>query len=110
MTISGSGTVNLLDDMINFDLVARFADGPTLQSDPEMAKLAGQELPLRATGTLAEPSILPDFGAVVRARASQAVQESVEEERSEVQERVEQEREDVRDRVRDRLRGILDRD
>ena len=110
MTITGNGTVNLLDDMINFDLVARFIDSPTLQSDPEMAKLAGQELPLRATGTLAEPSILPDFGAVVRARASQAVQESVEEERSEIQERVDEQREDVQERVRDRLRGILERD
>jgi AsmA protein len=110
MTITGNGTVNLLDDMINFDLVARFIDGPTLQSDPEMAKLAGQALPLRATGTLAEPSILPDFAAVVRARASQAVQESVEEERSEVQERVDQQREEAEERVRDRLRGILDRD
>jgi AsmA protein len=110
MTITGTGTVNLLDDMIDFDLVARFVDGPTLQSDPEMAKLAGQELPLRATGTLAAPSVLPDFGAVVRARASQAVQESVEEERSEVQERVDEQREEAEERVRDRLRGILERD
>jgi AsmA protein len=108
MTISGVGTVNLLDDAVNFDLTALFADGPTLQSDPEMAKLAGASLPLKVTGTLAEPSILPDFGALVRARATEAVQERVEEERSEVQERVEEQREEVQDRLRSRLRGLLD--
>ena len=110
MTVTGTGTVNLLDDMIDFDLVARFVDGPKLQSDPDMAKLAGQELPLRATGTIAEPSVLPDFSAAVRERASQAVDESVEEERAEIEERVDEQREEVQERVRDRLRGILDRD
>jgi AsmA protein len=109
MTITGSGTVNLLDDMIDFDLVARFVDGPKLQSDPDMAKLAGAELPLRATGTIAAPTVLPDFGAAIQQRASQAVEESVEEEREEVQERVDEQREEVQERVRDRLRGILDR-
>lgn len=109
MTIRGTGTVNLLDDAVNFDLVARFVDGPKLQSDPEMVNLAGAELPLRVTGTLAEPSILPDFGAAIRARASEAVQERVDEQRGEVQQELEQEREEVEERLRDRLRGILDR-
>ncbi|HLF10385.1 MAG TPA: AsmA family protein [Gammaproteobacteria bacterium] len=108
MTIGGVGTVNLLDDAVNFDLTASFVDGPKLQSDPEMVKLAGAAVPLKVTGTLAEPSILPDFGALVRARATEAVQERVEEQRGEVQERVEEQREEVQDRVRDRLRGLLD--
>ena len=110
MTVTGSGTVNLLNDMIDFDLVARFVDGPKLQSDPEMAKLAGQQLPLRATGTIAEPSVLPDFSAAIQERASQVVDEAVEEERGEVQERVDEQREEVQERVRDRLRGLLNRD
>jgi AsmA protein len=110
MRVDGTGTVNLLDDSINFDLTATFVDGPTLQSDPEMAKLAGDSLPLRATGTLAAPSILPDFGALVRARATEAVQERVEEERGEVQQEVEERREELQDRLRDRLRGLRDRD
>jgi hypothetical protein len=67
-----------------------------------MAKMAGGELPLRVTGTVAAPSVLPDFGAIVRARATRAVQERVEEEREEV-------REEVRDRLRDRLRNALER-
>ena len=70
MTITGSGTVNLLDDKIDLDLKATMVDGPKLQSDPLMAKYAGQSLPLHATGTMAEPSVLPDVGALAKQRAS----------------------------------------
>jgi AsmA protein len=105
MTIAGTGTVNLLDDAIDFDLTATFVDGPTLQSDPEMLKYAGQSLPLRATGTLAAPSILPDFGAVVRQRVTNQINEQVEEKKPEVQQRLDEQR----DRLRGRLRGLLDR-
>ena len=102
MTIDGTGSVNLLDDTIDFDLVATMIDGPVLQSDPEMVRYAGSRLPLRVTGTIAEPSVLPDFGAIVRQQLSQEVEEEVEERREEV-------REEVRDRLRDRLRGVLER-
>jgi AsmA protein len=98
MTIDGSGTVNLLDDTINFDLVATMIDGPVLQSDPEMVRYAGDDLPLQVTGTIAEPSVLPNFSAIVREQLSQEVEEEVEERTDE-----------VRERVRDRLRGLLDR-
>jgi AsmA protein len=102
MTIDGTGTVNLLDDTIDFDLVATMIDGPVLQSDPEMVRYAGSQLPLRVTGTIDAPSVLPDFAAIVRQQVSQEVEEAVEERREEV-------REEVRDRLRDRLRGVLER-
>ncbi len=102
MTIDGSGTVNLLDDTIDFDLVATMLDGPVLQSDPAMVRYAGARLPLRVTGTIAEPSVLPDFAAIARQQITQEVREEVEERREEV-------REEVRDRLRDRLRGVLER-
>jgi AsmA protein len=102
MAVTGSGTVNLIDDSVNFDLKATLVDGPVLQSDPEMAKMAGGTLPLRVTGMIDAPSVLPDFGAIVRARVTREVQERVEEQREEV-------RENVRERLRDRLRGVLER-
>jgi AsmA protein len=102
MSIDGTGTVNLLDDTIDFDLVATMIDGPVLQSDPEMVRYAGSELPLRVTGTVAAPSVLPDFGAIVRQQISQEVEERVDERRDEV-------REEVRDRLRDRLRNAIER-
>jgi AsmA protein len=101
MTIDGTGTVNLLDDTIDFDLKATMIDGPVLQSDPEMVRYAGDVLPLRVTGTIDAPSVLPDFAAIVRQQVSEEVQERVEERREEV-------REEVRDRLRDRLRERLE--
>jgi hypothetical protein len=97
--------VNLLTDDIAFEMTAALVDGPVLQSDPAMARMAGSRLPLTVGGTLAAPSIRPDFGAVV----SERVQERVEEERSEVQQRVEEEREETRGRLRDRLREAIER-
>lgn len=102
MALNGRGTVNLLTEEIDFTATAGLTDGPVLQSDPAMAELAGSELPLTVTGTLAAPSIRPDFGAIVRARVRSEVQQRVEEEQEEA-------REEVRDRLRDRLRGVLDR-
>lgn len=98
MSLDGSGTVNLLDDAINFDLTAKLVDGPTLQSDPGMAKMAGDTLPLKVTGTISAPSVLPDFNAIVRQQVQQEVDEAVEEKR-----------EEVREELRDRLRGIFNR-
>jgi AsmA protein len=102
MTLAGTGTINLLDDMVDFDLTATMIDGPVLQSDPEMVKYAGKTLPLRVTGTIDAPSITPDFAAIVREQVSDEVNEAVEERREEV-------REEVRERLRDRLRGVLER-
>ena len=98
MTLTGGGTVNLLTDAIDFDVIARFVDGAILQSDPEMVDLAGDELPLKISGTVSSPSVLPDFSAMLRAEAEEALQEEIEEEREELQER-----------LQDRLRGLFDR-
>jgi AsmA protein len=98
MTVTGSGTVNLLDDTIAFDLVAKMVDGPVLQSDPAMVKYAGKELPLKVTGTIDAPSVLPDFSAIVRQQVTEEVQEEVDEKVDE-----------ARERVRERLRGLLER-
>jgi AsmA protein len=109
MALNGAGTVNLLTDAIEFAMTASLVDGPVLQSDPAMAAMAGSRLPLKVSGTLAAPSILPDFGAMVTERAREAVQERVDEERGQVEERVDERREEVRDRLRDRLREAVER-
>ena len=103
MSLDGAGTVGIFDTTIDIAATAALVDGPVLQSDPEMAGLTGGALPLTVSGTLAELSIRPDFGALIRAEISNAVNERVEEEREEL-------REEVQDRVRDRLRNIFDRD
>ena len=110
MSLDGAGTVNLLNDELDIEGTATLVDGPTLQTDPGLARYAGAQLPLTVSGTVSEPSVLPDFGKIVRAIVQQAVEDAVQEEiearREEVQEEVEEE---VRDRLRDRVRGLFDR-
>jgi hypothetical protein len=89
--------VNLLTNEMAFDLDATFVDGPALQSAPELADLAGSQLPLNVGGTLDAPTIVPDFAALVSNRV-----------REEVEQRVDEEKEDLQDRVRDRLRRLLE--
>jgi AsmA protein len=91
MTITGTGTVNLLDEKIDLDLKATMVDGPTLQSDPLMAKYAGQSLPLHATGTMSEPSVMPDIAAIAKAKVQSEAKQKTE------------------DRLKDRLKGLLNR-
>jgi AsmA protein len=98
MTITGSGTVNLLDDKIDLDLKATMVDGPKLQSDPLMAKYAGQSLPLHATGTMAEPSVTPDVAALAKERATSEVNKAVDEQKQKAQ-----------DKLKDKLKGLLNR-
>jgi AsmA protein len=92
MALTGAGTVNLLSDAVDFDLKATFVDGPALQADPEMAKYAGSTVPLRVTGTVSAPTVLPDFGAIVKARVQQ-----------EVSKKLEEKTESLRDKLRERL-------
>ncbi len=98
MTITGSGTVNLLDDKIDLDLKATMVDGPKLQSDPLMAKYAGKSLPLHATGTMAEPSVLPDVSALAKQRASDEANKALDEQKQKAQ-----------DKLKDKLKGLLNR-
>jgi AsmA protein len=122
--MSGTGTIDLLT--LELDLRARAAlvDGPTLQQDPVFVRLAGVQVPVRISGTLAEPSVLPDLSAMgsmltqavrgeVNAEVDAAVEEAraevdadVEETRDEVNQELEQERDEVQERLRDRLRGL----
>ena len=100
-SLDGSGTVDLLTTELDLAANAGLVDGPTLQQDPVLAEYAGGMIPLRITGTLDSPRVLPD----VQALLSQAVQRAVEEE---VDEAVDEVREEAEERIRDRLRNILE--
>ena len=94
MTITGNGTINLLDDKIDLDLKATMVDGPKLQSDPLMAKYAGKSLPLHATGTMSEPSVTPDVSALAKQQANKALDE---------------EKQKAQDKLKDKLKGLFNK-
>ncbi|MGI9258923.1 MAG: AsmA family protein [Gammaproteobacteria bacterium] len=99
MTATGGGTLNLVEDTIDFDVVASFVDGETLQSDPEMADLAGDELPLSISGAASAPSVRPDFSAMIRAEAEEALQQ-------ELEERLDEEDQEELNELEERLEGL----
>jgi AsmA protein len=109
MALNGAGTVNLLTDELDLDATASFVDGPVLQSDPAMARMVDQRLPLNIGGTLGAPTILPDFAAMVKEELQEEVDEAVEEQKDELEQELDQERDEAEERVRDRLRGLFDR-
>jgi AsmA protein len=109
MALNGGGTINLLTDEIDIDATASFVDGPVLQSDPAMARMLDQRLPLNVGGTLGAPTILPDFGAMVKEELQEEVDKAVEEEKDELEQELDQEKEEAQDRIRDRLRRLTER-
>ncbi|MFO7288070.1 MAG: AsmA family protein [Gammaproteobacteria bacterium] len=109
LTIDGKGTVNLLTNELDFDLVGTFVDGEQLQSEPLMARHAGDKVPLKVSGTVDAPVVVPDFAAVVRERVTERVEEERREVEERLEQRVEEEKDEVREQLRDRLRGILNR-
>jgi hypothetical protein len=63
-----------------------------------MVKYAGQSLPLHATGTLAEPSVVPDVGALAKQKASDEANKALDEQKQKAQ-----------DKLKDKLKGLLNR-
>jgi AsmA protein len=99
--LNGTGTIDLLTLELALSANAGLVDGPTLQEDPVLAEYAGRTIPLKISGTLDAPRVVPD----VKALLSQAVQSRAQEE---VDEAVDEARENLRERARDRLQGLFE--
>ena len=110
--LNGSGTIDLLTTALDLSARAGLVDGAVLQEDPVLAPYAGRQIPLRITGTLSEPRVLPDVRALlsqaVQQRVDEEVDEEVEEAREEVQTEVDEAREEAEGRLRDRLRRAFE--
>ena len=109
--ITGQGTLQLLTTELDIRAQAGLLDGETLQQDPVLSQAAGFNFPLRITGTLDAPSVLPDFSGLagmLGAAARQAVSEEVNEAREEAEAEVREELDEAADSLRDRLRDRLD--
>jgi AsmA protein len=114
-TITGQGTLALLTTELDIRAQAGLIDGEILRQDPVLARAAGFNFPIRITGTLDAPSVLPDFsglagmlGQAVRQRASEEADAAREEAEAEVQEEIDEARDELEDSLRDRLRDRLD--
>ncbi len=63
-------------------------------ADEGTAQLARASIPVKITGTLAEPKIRPDLGGIVKEKLKQEVEKKTDE---------------LKDKVKDRLKNLLNR-
>ena len=97
MRVTGKGSVNLVAAQIDYRLdvaLLKAAEGRALPAD--LADTAGLVVPVRVTGPLADPTIRPDVGAMVKA----AVQQKVDEKKKELEDK-------LREQLGDKLKGLF---
>ncbi len=92
----GRGSLNLDTQTIDYRVVAEVYRIPPEGAGAEMGDLKAAEIPMTITGTLAEPKVRPDLGALVK----QQVKEKVNEE-------IEQKKEEVKKRITDKLKDLI---
>jgi AsmA protein len=124
LRMTGKGTVDLATTDIDYNLTAsvierpEFEEGATEEEQQEFEKAV---IPLRVTGTVAEPSIKPDVGKMLEKEVKKKVRERLLEElfgdeeetvpaEGEAQQLAPEEEKDDKDKLKDALRDLLKRD
>jgi AsmA protein len=85
MDLNGNGTLGLVEQSLDYELDAKLTGSVGIANCETLDRFVGGEIPFKISGTITEPSILPDFSRLVR----------------------QQLRDEVRDRLEDRLRDIF---
>jgi AsmA protein len=85
MDLNGSGTLGLVEQSLDYELDARLTGSVGIANCETLDRFVGGEIPFKISGTITEPSILPDFSRLVR----------------------QQLRDEIQDRLEDRLRDIF---
>ncbi len=82
--VTGQGTLEVPTQKIDYRLVANVYKVPPEGAGAEMQSLRATEIPVRVSGTLADPKIRPDLQAQAKAK----VQEKIEEKKGELMEKL----------------------
>ncbi|MDZ7811041.1 MAG: AsmA family protein [Arhodomonas sp.] len=108
LRITGEGTVNLIEQMVDYALTVNVVDTLSGQGGEELQALRRVAVPLRFTGSLTDPDISLAVGEALRGVAEERVREEVEEKQQEAREKVEEKvGEKLDEEVGDRLRNLL---
>ena len=75
--VTGGGRVDLVNYGIDFDLDAEMTTGNRIPGCETMDGLVGRSIPVVVGGTVAEPSIGPDFGELLRQRLQEEAGEVI---------------------------------
>lgn len=64
MNVTGKGQINLVDETIDYDLLASVPEGQK-SADLGLGKAAGKSVPITISGSLDDPSVKADVGALI---------------------------------------------
>jgi AsmA protein len=78
MDISGAGTLGLVEQELDYDLDAKLTASIGIPGCETLDQFLGDELPFTISGTVTEPTILPDFSKLVRRQIRDAIQDRLE--------------------------------
>jgi AsmA protein len=85
MDIYGAGTLGLVEQRLDYDLDAQLTGSIGIPNCETLDAFVGDKLPFKISGTVTEPSVMPDFSKLVQRQLRDAIQ----------------------DRLRDRLRDLV---
>ena len=104
LRIEGKGEVDLPNDSINYLLVTELVGSLEGQGGKSRSELSGLPIPVRITGSLANPSYRPDLEAALSAKAKAQLEAKKDELKQKAQEKVE---EKLKGKVGDALKGLF---
>ena len=104
LRIEGKGEVDLPNDSINYLIVTELVGSLEGQGGKSRSELSGLPIPVRITGSLANPNYRPDLEAALSAKAKAQLEAKKDELKQKAQEKVE---EKLKGKVGDALKGLF---
>ncbi|WP_018141221.1 AsmA family protein [Thioalkalivibrio sp. ALJ7] len=109
LRVRGEGRADLNDDSMDYRVNTTVVGTLEGQGGRELDDLRGVTLPIRITGTFADPSFRLDLEDALRERYEGEARERVREEQERARERLDEEEQRARDRIEQESDRILDR-
>ncbi len=118
MQLTGKGSIDLAAATIDYRMSARVLERPEFAqgaTEDELEEFTEAVIPLKITGSLADPSIKPDIKAMLREEAKEEIKERLldkllggdEEPEEEPTDEQPEEKKKTRDKVKDALKDLL---
>jgi len=77
LTLSGNGTIDLGQSLVDLSLLASVRNVPELSQDPLGAELKGKQMPFKVSGPLDDPAVSVDWQALLKSEATDMLLEKL---------------------------------
>jgi AsmA protein len=77
LSLTGKGKMSLVDSTLDYKLAATVLSTAKDPETGEVSDIAGRSIPIRVTGTLDNPKVLPDMEAIVKSEAEDLIKDQL---------------------------------